>query len=82
MTSAHICAETTVCCCYLLAYEPNERCPIHGCGPWPPRCAECGRLLPWSIRDKPRRWLSRRPPYSHKPVDVAMRGTLDSREDD
>ena len=25
-----------------------EDCPVHGHGPWPPRCEECGRFLPWT----------------------------------
>ena len=37
----------TACTCQITALEPNEACPIHGAGEWLPRCAECGRLLPW-----------------------------------
>ena len=40
----HECFESRTCKCYLLACEPNEECPIHGC-PWPPRCAQCGRFF-------------------------------------
>lgn len=25
--------------------EPDEECPIHGAGEWPPRCCICGRFL-------------------------------------
>jgi hypothetical protein len=42
----HECKESRVCCCYQLADEPDEDCPQHG-HPWPPRCGECGRFLPW-----------------------------------
>jgi hypothetical protein len=42
--------ESTTCCCWLQALEPNENCPVHGWGPWPPRCEECGQFLPWSFR--------------------------------
>ena len=45
----HICQRSTTCCCYMLADEPNWRCPVHGTGEWPPRCGECGRFLPSRI---------------------------------
>jgi len=35
------------CICDSHRGEPDERCPVHGAGEWPPRCEECGRLLPW-----------------------------------
>jgi hypothetical protein len=41
----HRCRKSDVCRCYPLALEPNERCPLHGCGDWPPRCGECGRFI-------------------------------------
>lgn len=41
----HECKESTTCTCYILADEPNEECPQHGGGEWPPRCGECGRFL-------------------------------------
>lgn len=47
----HTHSESRTCCCYLLAVEPDEDCPIHG-HPWPPRCAECGQFLP-SKADSP-----------------------------
>jgi len=37
----------TVCTCDLSALEPDEDCPQHGHGEWPPRCAYCGRFIPW-----------------------------------
>jgi hypothetical protein len=37
-----------------VALEPDERCPVHGPGEFPPRCAECGRFLPWSQRYRDR----------------------------
>lgn len=40
----HVCAKSDACICYLLATEPNDRCPIHGY-PWPRRCGTCGRFL-------------------------------------
>jgi len=40
----HKCAEAITCCCYMLALEPDDNCPVHGC-PWPPRCQECGRFM-------------------------------------
>jgi hypothetical protein len=47
---AHVCAESRDCCCSTTALEPNEDCPRHGAGPWPIRCGECGKFLPWSVR--------------------------------
>ena len=46
----HICVESKTCSCSIIALEPNEDCPIHGSGPWPPRCEICGRLMKWSAR--------------------------------
>jgi len=48
----HVCRKSDVCCCYSLALEPNEKCPLHGY-PWPPRCGECGRFMRWPPRDGP-----------------------------
>lgn len=48
----HKCRESETCMCGLLAYEPNDRCPIHGCGEWPPRCEVCGRFMKWSCREE------------------------------
>lgn len=47
----HVCHEPTGCTCCTGALEPDDNCPKHGCGPWPPRCEECGRFLPWSVRN-------------------------------
>ena len=44
-TKSHICKESKTCVCYLLGLEPNENCPAHGLGEWPPRCGTCGRYL-------------------------------------
>ena len=41
----HECKESKTCTCYSLALEPKEDCPIHGSGPWPPRCEICGRFF-------------------------------------
>lgn len=49
--SAHICEEGKGCVCSLQALEPDEDCPVHGPGPWPPRCASCGKFMPWACRD-------------------------------
>ena len=45
MTKPHDCREPHDCWCYMLSDEPNEECPVHGSGPWPPRCEECGRFM-------------------------------------
>lgn len=50
----HVCHESQGCECEVLADEPKEECPVHGSGHWPPRCEVCGRLLPWSVRDRAR----------------------------
>ncbi|KKK40610.1 hypothetical protein LCGC14_3040460, partial [marine sediment metagenome] len=41
----HECVESKTCTCYSLALEPNESCPVHGSGTWPPRCGYCGRFI-------------------------------------
>ena len=42
---AHVCKESRACVCCLSATEPDEGCPVHGGGDWPPRCAVCGRFM-------------------------------------
>lgn len=42
---AHICKPNRTCCCSQQADEPHENCPVHGFGPWPPRCGVCGKFL-------------------------------------
>lgn len=38
------------CCCYLLASEPSEKCPIHS-GYWePPACRKCGRFMRYKYK--------------------------------
>ena len=41
----HVCAEGKTCTCSMLALEPDEDCPVHGAGPYPPRCGKCGRFI-------------------------------------
>lgn len=50
MVDEHECRESRTCTCYKLALEPDDSCPVHGAGPWPPRCEICGRFLPWEVR--------------------------------
>lgn len=50
--SAHACKEQDWCCCSPTGLEPDEDCPVHGPGPWPPRCCICGHFLPYSIREQ------------------------------
>ena len=45
MSEPHECRESKTCMCSLTALEPNESCPVHGWGEYPPRCCECGRFL-------------------------------------
>lgn len=42
---SHICIESHTCICGITADEPNEHCPVHGAGEWPPRCAICGQFI-------------------------------------
>ena len=42
----HVCQRPKTCCCSLLADEPDEACPVHGMGEWPPRCETCGQFMP------------------------------------
>lgn len=46
----HICKEDRQCSCSLLALEPDEDCPVHGVGIFPPRCILCGKFI--SYKDK------------------------------
>jgi hypothetical protein len=43
--SDHECREGRSCVCSIQALEPDETCPVHGCGEYPPRCYECGRYF-------------------------------------
>ena len=45
MSEPHECRESKTCMCSLTALEPDESCPVHGVGEWPPRCGICGRFL-------------------------------------
>lgn len=37
--STHTCKESDCCTCSMAALEPDEQCPVHGMGEYPPRCA-------------------------------------------
>lgn len=41
----HECEEDHLCCCSMTALEPNEDCPVHAAGPYPPRCGICGKFI-------------------------------------
>jgi hypothetical protein len=41
----HVCKRDRTCRCSVIGLEPDDNCPIHGCGEWPPRCGECGRYI-------------------------------------
>ena len=45
----HKCKKRDYCICNMMASEPNENCPIHGHGEWPPRCVVCGRFVKWTF---------------------------------
>jgi hypothetical protein len=44
----HICQRprTCTCTCSVSGLEPSDDCPQHAGGEWPPRCGDCGRLMP------------------------------------
>ena len=44
-TVHHVCAEDKTCTCSMQALEPDEECPVHGAGPYPRRCGQCGRFI-------------------------------------
>lgn len=44
----HQCQRSTTCSCNIQDMEPNEKCPIHGYGEFPPRCEICGKFVKWS----------------------------------
>ena len=48
----HICKEGTYCTCSIVGLEPDEECPQHGGGIWPPRCAYCGRFVKRNYYDQ------------------------------
>ena len=41
----HVCVEDKTCTCSSQALEPDEACPVHGLGPYPPRCGKCGKFI-------------------------------------
>ena len=41
----HECVAVDYCTCRQDADTPDEKCPIHGAGEWPPRCSICGKLM-------------------------------------
>ena len=41
----HECVEDDTCICRQDAAEPDEKCPVHGAGEWPPRCSICGKFI-------------------------------------
>ena len=46
----HTCKEIDYCICSSQALEPDEQCPKHGGGVWPPRCMYCGRFMKWKTK--------------------------------
>lgn len=44
--------EADYCVCDSQALEPNDECPIHGAGEFPPRCMYCGCFMPWPKFDE------------------------------
>lgn len=52
MSKTHKCVESTSCTCSISALEPNDNCPVHSSGNWPPRCEICGRFMRYDSRIK------------------------------
>ncbi len=52
MMKDHKCKPATTCTCNRSALTPDESCPVHGSGEFPPRCAECGKYLSYKIEEK------------------------------
>lgn len=46
------CERVDWCLCSANSDSPNEACPIHEGGEWPPRCADCGRFMVWTRKEK------------------------------
>jgi len=44
-SARHVCRESKTCACDIQGLEPNEECPVHGAGEYPPRCGTCGRFI-------------------------------------
>jgi hypothetical protein len=42
---SHVCKESHDCCCSISSLDPDEKCPVHGGGEWPPRCQSCGKFM-------------------------------------
>ena len=36
-----------MCSCDIQGLEPDEECPVHGYGEFPPRCEMCGQFMKW-----------------------------------
>lgn len=43
----HTCERATGCCCSSAALEPDQDCPVHSGGEFPPRCIHCGKFMRW-----------------------------------
>ncbi len=48
----HECKVSNACCCYIGALQPEDNCPMHGCGEWPPRCMYCGKFIKWTTAEE------------------------------
>jgi hypothetical protein len=49
----HTCKRPQSCICSSTALEPNENCPVHSLGEYPPRCEICGRFMKngWALSE-------------------------------
>jgi len=47
MKNKHKHERNKSCTCSISGLEPDDDCPLHSGGEWPPRCVFCGRFMKW-----------------------------------
>jgi hypothetical protein len=47
MIAHHEHRRSSDCTCTMSALEPDDNCPVHTGGEWPPRCEVCGQYMSW-----------------------------------
>jgi len=48
---SHVHKRPSWCCCSTTALEPDDDCPTHTSGEWPPRCELCGQFMKFDDED-------------------------------
>jgi hypothetical protein len=69
----HVCTRNVGCLCSISALEPNDDCPVHSGGEWPPRCQDCGRFMRWNTPSDLRQFLPDGDLLSPDDWDVGLR---------